>query len=304
MTDARRLGFAPAKVNLALHVLGRRPDGFHDLESLIAFADVGDCLALYDSDAERLEVAGPFAAALTGSCREIDNLVMRAAAAFRAAFGGRVRHVRLEKRLPVAAGIGGGSADAAAVLRLLAAEAGLAHDDARVVALARELGSDVPACLVRRPCLVTGTGDTVVPLTGFAAVPVVVVNAGTAVATAQVFRRWSDHNAQSVPRPLDPGAVEAARDAPELARALTGSQNMLQPAAVAIAPEIGRVLARLEAAVGCVLARMSGSGGSCFGLFAERAQATAAAQQIGAANPGWWVAATQFLGARERPPQT
>lgn len=286
-------GFAPAKVNLALHVLGRRADGYHDLESLIAFANVGDRLSLEPATADRLDLAGPFAAALGGAASAGDNLAMRAAGEFRAAFGGRPHRIRLDKRLPVAAGIGGGSADAAAVLRLLAAEAGIAADDPGLFAVARQLGSDVPACLHGRPCLVTGAGDRIAPLRAWPEVPAVLVNAGSAVPTAPAFRLWSQAP-EPPPPPLDRRVLEAAADAAAVARALAGSRNMLTSAAISLVREIGQVLERLEAAEGSLMTRMSGSGGTCFALFADMAAAEQAARRIAAEAPGWWVVHTRL----------
>jgi 4-diphosphocytidyl-2-C-methyl-D-erythritol kinase len=220
---------------------------------------------------------------------------MRAAVAFRDAFGGGPRLIGLDKRLPVAAGIGGGSADAAAVLRLLAAEAGVAVDDPRLLAIARRLGADVPACLFGRPCLAVGTGDRITPLRAFPEVAVVLANAGTAVPTAPVFRRWSQ---APVPPPpsLDRHALESAADGAALARALAASCNALTAAAVALAPEIGRVLQRLAAADGCLMARMSGSGGTCFALSADAAAAERAAARIATDEPGWWVVPARLRG--------
>ena len=285
---------APAKVNLTLHILGRRPDGYHELESLIAFADVGDRVTVTPAASAGLQVRGPFASALAHEPAS-RNLAWRAAAGYDAAFGGGDYAIELEKMLPVAAGIGGGSADAAAILRLLADVRGVMPDEPRLLALAQSLGADVPAALCNRPCLVSGFGEIVSPLPLFPTVAVVLVNPGVAVATGQVFASWRD----TAPQPVDAGwreTVGGAQDAATLARALAGTCNMLEAPACAIAPEISAVLARLRDCHGCLLARMSGSGATCFGLFADQNEAKAAADRLLSAHSGWWVAATQLTG--------
>lgn len=285
---------APAKVNLTLHILGRRSDGYHELQSLIAFAAVGDRVSVTPAASARLQVRGAFARALAREPAE-DNLVWRAAAGFTAAFGGRDYAIDLEKALPVAAGIGGGSADAAAVLRLLAAQSGVAPDDPRLLELAQGLGADVPAALCNRPCLVGGFGEIVQPLHRFPSVSIVLVNPGVGVPTTTVFAGWRETKRE----PVDAAwrdKVGEATESGSLVQALAGTCNMLEEPACAVAPVIGSVLARLRAYDGCLLARMSGSGATCFGLFGDDRAANAAANQLIMTEPDWWVAATRLTG--------
>jgi 4-diphosphocytidyl-2-C-methyl-D-erythritol kinase len=270
---------AYAKINLALHVRRRRADGYHDLETLFAFAEAGDGLEAEPADALSLAISGPFAAALAVSD---DNLVLRAARALRAAFGVEVgAALRLDKRLPVAAGIGGGSADAAAALRLLARLWGLDDGDPRVVTIAADLGADVPACLASVTARGEGVGAVLAPVAeaGLAGLPLLLVNPGVPLTTGPVFAGWD-----GVDRgPLALGAPLAA------ARA---GRNDLEAPARALVPAIGAVLARLAAAPGVLLARMSGSGATCFALFTDDRARDAAAVAVGA--QGWWCLATRL----------
>jgi 4-diphosphocytidyl-2-C-methyl-D-erythritol kinase len=270
---------AYAKINLALHVRRRRADGYHDLETIFAFAEAGDELEAEPADGLSLTIAGPFAEALTATD---DNLVLRAAGALRAAFGieaGAALH--LDKRLPVAAGIGGGSADAAAALRLLARLWGIDPADARIAAIAARLGADVPACLVSSTMRGEGVGAELAPVAdaGLTGLPLLLVNPGVPLATGPVFAGWD-----GVDRgPLDSGDP--------LAAALAG-RNDLEASARACVPAIGAVVAALAASPGVVLARMSGSGATCFAVFAdEYARDEAAAVLV---RPGWWSLATRL----------
>lgn len=268
---------APAKLNLALHVRARRADGYHALETLFAFARDGDVVTLVLAERDSLSVTGPFAAAIGD---DADNLVVRALAAFRAAFGVKERYaITLDKRLPVASGIGGGSADAAATLRALARHHGVARDDARLDAVARALGADVPACLLGRAALGTGRGDDLVPIAGLGDCPALLVNPLEKVSTAAVFARWDG---------VDGGAIG---EGGTLALALAG-RNDLQPAAEAIAPAVRHLLEALGQQAGVILARMSGSGATCFALFDGGAARDAAAAAIAARHPAWWQLAT------------
>ncbi len=263
---------AYAKINLALHVRRRRADGYHDLETLFAFLDDGDRLAMTDAADDALVVTGTFASALDAAA---DNLVGRAASAFRTRFGGGGAAFVLDKRLPVAAGIGGGSADAAAALRLLAARAGVAAGDPALRAVAAGLGADVPACLAATGQRGTGRGDDLTPVAGTAGVPVLLVNPRRPLSTAAVFGAWDgiDHG------PLaegDPIAVAIA------------GRNDLEAPARRLEPAIDAVLAGLAAQAGVRLARMSGSGATCFAVFGDIAARDAAA----AAMPAdWWTMA-------------
>ncbi len=265
---------APAKINLYLHVTGRRPDGYHLLDSLAVFA-AGDVLTASPADELSLEIAGPFAAALDG---EADNLVLRAARALAAEAGVAPRaRLRLEKRLPVASGIGGGSADAAATLRLLQR---MWQVPAASAALATRLGADVPVCLVSRPCHMRGIGEHLRPVEAMQACGLVLVNPGVPLATADVFRARRGDVSPEVELPDAWPSVAA------LVRDLAPLRNDLQQAATALQPVIGEVLAVLAGTRDCLLARMSGSGASCFGLFADASIAASAA--IALQRPGWW----------------
>lgn len=282
--------FAPAKVNLYLHVTGRRPDGYHLLDSLAVFCPVGDRLRATVAEALTLTVEGPFGAALAG---ERDNLVLRAARALDGEAGARVV---LEKFLPVASGIGGGSADAAATLRLLcrlwelpvgASQGDLARGALASIAL--ELGADVPVCLASRAARMGGVGEALGPAPAMPAVGMVLVNPGVALATALVFRARSGGFSGLA------GLPSAWADAAAMAGDLARLRNDLEPPAIALCPVIGTVLAALAATPGCLLARMSGSGATCFGLFRDAAAAEAAALAL--ARSGWWC----WGGALEAP---
>ncbi|TKD51012.1 4-(cytidine 5'-diphospho)-2-C-methyl-D-erythritol kinase [Sphingomonas baiyangensis] len=265
---------APAKINLALHVRARRADGYHTLETLFAFVADGDVLHLDPSGAPGLRITGPFAAGLSPD--DPGNLVLCAEAAFRS----QVAPVApgawlLDKRLPVASGIGGGSADAAAALRALARAHGVARDDPRLFAIAAALGSDVPACLLGRPALGRGRGERLDLLPPLPPLAVLLVNPLVPVSTAAVFARWDG---------VDRGAL--AHGAP-LAVAI-GGRNDLEPPARALAPAIDDVLALLAAQQGVLLARMSGSGATCFALFDHADDRASAARAVVASQPGWW----------------
>ena len=262
---------APAKLNLALHVRARRPDGYHELETLFAFVRDGDRLTMARAGAPSFTVDGPFAEGLAG---EGDNLVLRAVRGFAAAFGdpGPLA-ITLTKQLPVASGLGGGSADAAAALRLLARLTGI-EDTARLMAIAAELGSDVPACLLGRAALGRGRGEVLTPLNGLPPLPVLLVNPGVAVPTGPVFASWDG---------TDRGSLA---DGTPIESALAG-RNDLEPPALRLAPVIGDVLALLRTGAP-VLARMSGSGATCFALYASAEARAATAQAIRSAQPGWW----------------
>lgn len=276
---------APAKINLYLHVLGRRPDGYHELDSLVAFADVGDRLTVRPADALAFGVDGPFAAALSGEPPS-SNLVVRAAEALAGVLGRPAAvALHLTKQLPVASGIGGGSADAAACLRALARLWGLSQGDERLRVIAARLGADVPVCLDGRAAYFGGIGDRLDPAPDLPSCPVVLVNPGVALATPAVFKART--GGFSPPARL----VDRARDVAMLARMLAARTNDLAPAAIGLVPAITRVLAALDAQEGCLLARLSGSGATCFGLFEHPEQAQRAASAIAAAEPGWWARA-------------
>jgi 4-diphosphocytidyl-2-C-methyl-D-erythritol kinase len=272
---------APAKINLTLRVLGRRADGYHELESLVAFADLADTLTLQPGEATALDVSGPFA---TASGNISDNLVLKAVSALGQRLSGLTAgHFRLEKNIPVAAGIGGGSADAAAALRLLARVNGIAAGDARLMDAARAVGADVPACLASRPCIMRGVGEKLAQL-DMPRLPAVLVNPGVALGTRDVFAKFAG---------LQGGAPigEVPRTPEALLAFLARHRNDLTPAAIACAPIIDDVLAQLREAPGSLLARMSGSGATCFALFASAGEAAAAVWRVQNKHKDWWTTA-------------
>jgi len=279
---------APAKINLTLHVRGRRDDGYHELESLVVFAGVADRLELMAGDGLTLKVAGPTAGAAGPTS---DNLVLRAAHALAGRVPGlRLGTFRLTKNLPAAAGIGGGSSDAAAALRLLARLNNLAHDDARVAEAARSTGADVPVCLDPRARMMCGIGERVGPPLAVSPLFAVLVNPRVAVPTPEVFRRLG-----RVPGEVAPGdhpEVPQGSTATDLLRILEAGRNDLEPPAMEAEPAIGMALARLRSLPACRLARMSGSGATVFGLFDDCRAAARAARSIRSAEPAWWVKAT------------
>ncbi|MDE3016253.1 MAG: 4-(cytidine 5'-diphospho)-2-C-methyl-D-erythritol kinase [Pseudomonadota bacterium] len=277
---------APAKINLFLHVTGRRADGYHLLESLVTFADAADRLDMAMEDDLTLEITGPFASALTlppQRGKEL-NIVLRAATLLQAHAGsGLGARLTLLKALPVAAGLGGGSADAAAALRGLRQLWNLDVDDGTLANLALQLGSDVPVCLASRTAWMRGIGETLSKVT-LPALWMVLVNPGAALSTADVFRNFSGAFAPPKPVPDMFASVQALVDF------LGDAHNALEPAARALAPVISDVLAALQAG-GALLARMSGSGATCFGLYADAAAADAAAARISTTRPEWWCVA-------------
>ena len=278
-----------AKVNLTLRVVGRRVDGYHDLESVVAFADCADSLSLTPGSELRLETTGPMAQA----CGEIaDNLVLKAASLL----AERVPDMKvgtfiLDKVLPVAAGIGGGSADAAAALRLLARLNGLAADDARLVEVALETGADVPVCLASRACDMTGIGEGLLPL-NLPRMPAVLVNPSVAVATRDVFSALGLRSGELLVGATDviesPAWPEDGTSINDWIAELALVANDLEAPAIRIQPAIGEVLDVLGGS-GALLARMSGSGATCFAIFAEAALAQRAAETILRAHQEWWV---------------
>ncbi|AFL49149.1 4-diphosphocytidyl-2-C-methyl-D-erythritol kinase [Sinorhizobium fredii] len=288
---------APAKINLALHVVGQRPDGHHLLESLVTFADDGDRVAFAPADVDNFTVSGPFSRDLQVSAdAKSGNLVLRARDLLRRELIDRSDaagpvHLHLEKNLPIASGIGGGSADAAATLRGLLSlwKAELAPQ--RLASLALELGADVPMCLDGRPLLAKGIGEELAPLGDLPSFPVVLVNPLIAVSTPVIFRML----AQKRNPPLT--VPQGIRTAADWLKALAGMRNDLERPARALQPAIEAVSGALHAAE-ADLVRMSGSGATCFGLFDGDEKAAAAAQRISADHPGWYVLATRTAGKR------
>ncbi|WP_419538964.1 4-(cytidine 5'-diphospho)-2-C-methyl-D-erythritol kinase [Methylorubrum populi] len=283
---------APAKINLTLHVLGRRPgDGYHALESLVAFAEVADTLELVPGEDLTLEISGPTA----GPAGPLDdNLVLRAARHLAAAVPGlRLGAFRLHKQLPVAAGIGGGSSDAAAALRLLAEGNGLSLDHPALIAAARATGADVPVCLDPRARMMRGAGEEIGPVLDLAPLPAVLVNPGVPVATAPVFKALGLAVGQRLDGAEHP-AIGHGLDAEAVLGAIAPARNDLEAPALTVAPVIGEALARLRAQGGCRLARMSGSGATVFAIFSDDVAAQGAAEAVRTAQPGWWVEPTRL----------
>jgi 4-diphosphocytidyl-2-C-methyl-D-erythritol kinase len=268
--------FAPAKINLHLLVTGRRDDGYHLLDSLVVFAAVGDWLTVAPADDLSLTINGPFA---SGLAAEPDNLVLRAARALADLAGIRpTGALTLEKNLPVASGIGGGSADAAAALRLLSRFWGVSS---ALDALAPRLGADVPVCLLNRPARMSGIGEILAPAPKVPPAGLVLVNPGVAISTPAVFRARSGEFSPAADFP-----VEGWSDAEQLARSLAATHNDLEPPARSLAPVIGDALSALGGGGDCLLARMSGSGATCFGLFPSAQAARQSANRI--RRDGWW----------------
>jgi 4-diphosphocytidyl-2-C-methyl-D-erythritol kinase len=281
----RQRHFAPAKLNLYLHVTGRRADGLHLLDGLVAFATVGDELTVAAADTLTLTVAGPFAPMLDGDPR--GNLVWRAAEALARRLGiAPSVAIQLTKNLPVASGIGGGSSDAAACLRALAA-LWRCDDDEALTAIAASLGSDVPACLLARPLWLGGVGDRIEVAGRLPECGVVLVNPGVPLPTAAVYRGFDGGFSA-------PDRFAIPDDARSLAALLAARRNDLTAAAIREVPAIGAVLARLAATDRCLLTRMSGSGASCFALYATPEEAHAASRRLRNDYPAWWVVAATF----------
>lgn len=270
---------ARAKVNLALHVLGRRADGFHELDSIVAFADVGDVLEISPASTTTLSVHGPFADLVPA---DEGNLVLRAVNLVRAHTGSPAVSVNLRKVLPVAAGIGGGSSDAAATLRGLIRLFDLSLPSEDVQAMALKLGADVPACLLGTACRMQGMGDRITPLTAPPAGAIVLANPRVACPTADVFRAMG----------LAPGAT--AGSAIDVEQPATW-RNDMTAAAISIQPAVADVLASLAALEGATAARMSGSGATCFALFPSLRAAHAASAVLHAQHPHLWVAAAALV---------
>jgi 4-diphosphocytidyl-2-C-methyl-D-erythritol kinase len=286
---------APAKLNLYLHVVGRRPDGYHLLDSLVAFAAVGDALTFSSAPTLSLAVDGPFEHDLGAGD---DNLVLKAAHAL-AAQAGRApaAAIHLTKRLPVASGIGGGSADAAATLQGLNRLWNLGLSESALARIGLGLGADVPVCLAGVPSFFGGIGDEIASAGPLPRAHVVLVNPGAPLATAAVFRARAPA-AGAAPYSQPARWTEAVPDAPALAGMLAKRGNDLTAAAIGLLPAIADVLAALEQQPPCLLARLSGSGATCFGLFAVRGEAREAAAAIAAAHPDWWVVATMLAAAK------
>lgn len=280
---------APAKVNLDLLVTGRRADGYHELDSLVVFTALGDSVSLGWPGDPPLVLRGPRAPGLPVE----GNLVARAARAFAAVTGQPVRPLVLDKQLPVAAGLGGGSADAAAALRLLDRSRPAPLGLWRLAEIGAAIGSDLPACVHARTVRMRGRGERLDPVVGLPDIWLALVNPGVELATGPVFA--------ALERPGEPRrqGLKAVPGFAAFVTWLAAQRNDLEPAAIGLCPPIASVLAALTAQPGCALARMTGSGPTCFGLFGDAASAERAAAAIARAEPGWWVRATP-LGERCR----
>lgn len=293
--------FAPAKVNLFLHVLGRRDNGYHDLESLVVFVDVGDTISVTPSDTFELAITGPFADILNTEPSD-DNLVTRAARLLADHAGWptpRGARIELSKGLPVASGIGGGSADAAAALRVLIGYWGLEIEDAPLYDIGLKLGADVPVCLACEPRLMSGIGENLVHVRSLPQTAIVLVNPGIGVSTGAVFRSLDIPNLPKAPCPFTHEGTYG--DTGTLVETLAACRNDLEPPARVLAPQIDDVLTAIAQESGCLLPRMSGSGATCFGLFEDRAKADAAAERLRTAHPEWWVKSGSLLTSAPEP---
>lgn len=279
---------AAAKINLTLRVGSHRRDGLHEIDSLVVFSNIADELTLDPSRPRGLELLGP----LRADCGPpADNLVLRAAAALAArVLDLKIGWFSLIKRVPVAAGLGGGSADAAAALRLLAQSNGLAPDDPRLLDAAWATGADVPACLDPRARLMRGAGETLSAALQLPALAAVLVNPGVALPTRNVFAAF-DQASTGAPMHAEPPSLNGWD---ELLAYLQAQRNDLEGAAMSLQPVIGDVLSALRGSPSCLLARMSGSGATCFGLFDADEMASSAAEQLRTQHPGWWIEETRL----------
>ena len=281
---------ARAKVNLTLHVLGKRPDGYHELESLVVFADICDELSFRSGPADSLSLDGPFAGAVDG-----ENLVLKAKRAAAGWLGLEIHgDFRLTKNIPVAAGLGGGSSDAAAAVRILLRAYGDSAGLEGFIEPAAKIGADVPVCLYNRPAWMRGLGERVTPANNVASLPAVLVNPRVKLSTAEVFKRLA-----AAPYTPNEGVSAALADAdftdPETAAAsLSQGRNDLEKPAVLLEPAVVSSLDALRQQEGCLLARLSGSGPTCFGLFPSPERAAKAAGEIASLHPSWWVVAVKL----------
>lgn len=283
---------APAKINLTLGVLGRRPDGYHEIESLVAFAGIGDVVTLSPGSGCRVTTSGPFAGDIEGRNlleRTLDLLAERDPQL-------RLGSIALEKNLPVAAGLGGGSADAAALLRAVRRANPERADHVPWLEVAARLGADVPVCLAGTTALISGIGDRLEPLgaPGLPGMAAVLVNPRLPLATAQVYRALAAGPVSVSRRPPAPAGPFA--DLASLIDYMRQHGNDLEPPAVALLPAVAEIKAALAARPGCCLAAMSGSGPTCFGIFVDDASAARATAALAAMHPLWWVVATQVVG--------
>ena len=287
--DASRTELAPAKINLALHVTGRRPDGYHHIETLVVFADFGDMVTTAPGADGRmgLSVKGQFAPPLAEAVPPADNLVVRAATELARAAGSRKlpgAKLVLTKRIPVAAGLGGGSADAAATLCLLNREWGLRLGHDKLAEIGLRLGADVPMCIASRPLIATGIGERLKPAHGIPAMPIVLAHPGGSLSTADVFARLARADRTSLPE-----APARFRSLLDVIFWLRKARNDLEEPAIAASKTAGAAAKALRSDPECLFARMSGSGAAAFGIFTTMDAAERAAARLQEAKPRWWV---------------
>ncbi len=274
---------AKAKINLTLEVLGKRRDGYHELNSLVAFANCGDSLSLKTQNMQDLIISGPFASGLEG-----ENLILKAANFITSTYPDVQSGVfSLDKRLPIASGIGGGSADAAAAIRLLSSQISGVSEELDLTAIARELGADIPVCIAQKPVMMTGIGDTLTPIGELAPLHAVLVNPGVPVSTGEIFRRL---NASEV-SVSDCSSIQipSLADFDDVLDYMAHHDNDLQAVAEGIEPAVVEVINNIQDQDGCRIARMSGSGATCFGIFENDAQTQRAVSEISRFHEGWWV---------------
>jgi 4-diphosphocytidyl-2-C-methyl-D-erythritol kinase len=285
---------APAKINLTLHVVGRRADGYHLLDSLVAFASLHDMVRAEPAENLTLRTEGPTAADLAGLAAD-DNLVLHAARQLAevAALARPGAALTLHKSLPVAGGIGGGSADAAAALRALARLWRLDMGEARLAELALSLGADLPVCLMSRPAFMSGIGEGLAPAPALPPLGILLANPRIALPTAAVFRALAGRFGRSSP------IAYRAGDRDSLLAGLKGGRNDLEAPARRLAPAIGDVLEALDALPGARLARMSGSGATCFALFDDETAARAAEHVLRRDKADWWIGSGRLIGGRD-----
>lgn len=296
MTGLPQNVFAPAKVNLFLHVLGKRKDGYHTLESLVAFADVGDCVAIEAADSFSFEIDGLFSGSFDQQARytDSDNLVVKAARLLSQVAEKPLNlSIRLTKNLPLSSGLGGGSSDAAACIWALQNYWGLARDADYLEPLLLKLGADVPVCYSCQPSIMRGVGEDLSPAPDMPDIPAVIINPAQACSTVEVFARHNRHYSKAVSLPNQFKTVH------DLVDFLNTTRNDLYKPAVNFLPAVQNVIGALDAEKTCLFSRMSGSGASCFGLFEEMGEAQKAANTIKTENPDWHVF-TSILNSPER----
>ena len=278
---------ARAKVNLTLHMKGKRRDGYHELESLVVFADVSDELVFTPASEDRLSLEGPFAGLVDG-----ENLVLKAKRAFASWLGVTVSgDFLLKKNIPVAAGLGGGSSDAAATIRALLKAYDRAEDTKTFIRQSAAIGADVPVCLQDSAAWMCGLGERVTPVSGLTPLPALLVNPGIKLSTAAVFKTLNAKPLQAEEAEAPP-SFPGWRNPREAAVWLNEGRNDLEAPAIALEPAVKKVLDALRRADGCMLSRLSGSGPTCFGIFLSQDAAAEAASEMRRSYPNWWVQAT------------